>query len=104
MKLVKTALAATVAAISITIVAIVNARADVLEVGEGKAYSDIATAIVAANDHDTVLVYDGTTRLRANQDEPLRQVCERRGGDGDSPCDTDGCDGRIRLQRAVACS
>ena len=60
MKLVKTALAAPVAAISVAIVAIVNARADVLEVGEGKAYSDIATAIGDAKDDDTVLVYDGT--------------------------------------------
>ena len=39
--------------------------ADTLEVGADKAYSDIATAVGAANDHDTVLVYDGTYEITA---------------------------------------
>ena len=47
MKLIKTAIKPTIAAISVAIFAIVNARADVLEVGEGRAYSDIQSAIDA---------------------------------------------------------
>ena len=39
------------------------ASADVLEVGEGKAYADLATAVGDAKDHDTVLVYEGTYTL-----------------------------------------
>lgn len=60
MKFVKNALTPPIAAISAAIFAVLTAQADVLEVGEGRAYTDIATAIGDAKDYDTVLVYDGT--------------------------------------------
>ena len=59
MKFVKNALTPSIAVISVAIFAMLNAQADVLEVGEGKSYTDIATAIGDAMDNDTVLVYDG---------------------------------------------
>ena len=65
MKLAKFALTPPIMAISVVISAALGAQADVLEVGEGKAYTDIATAIGAAKDYDTVLVYDGTYEITA---------------------------------------
>ncbi len=49
----------------LAVFAALGVRADVLEVGPGKTYTDIATAIGAANDYDTVLVYDGTYEITA---------------------------------------
>ena len=45
--------------------AITGLAGAILEVGEGKTYTDIATAVAAANDYDTVLVYDGTYGVTA---------------------------------------
>lgn len=64
MKFVKNTLTLPIVAVSVAIFAAINARADVLEVGSGKAYSDIQSAIDAAVDgQDEVLVYDGTYEI-----------------------------------------
>ena len=62
MKFVKNALTPSMA-ISVVLFAALGAQADVLEVGPGKTYSDIAKAVSDAKDHDTVLVYEGTYTL-----------------------------------------
>ena len=60
MKLVKNALTPPIVAISVLFFSALGVRADILEVGEGKAYSDIATALANARSGDTVLVDAGT--------------------------------------------
>jgi len=51
---------ALVLVISLSLVAAVPVAAADLEVGSGKPYADIAAAISAASDGDTIIVYDGT--------------------------------------------